>query len=57
MNLAEILSFLPYGKYALYIWLSYGITFILIVGLFVRASINHKKIHNQLKNKYAREND
>ena len=57
MNLAEILSFLPYGKYALYIWLSYGITFILIVGLFIRTSINHKKIRNQLKNKYAREND
>ena len=57
MNLAEILSFLPYGKYALYIWLSYGITFILIVGLFVRTSINHKKIRNQLKNKFTREND
>ena len=57
MTLAETLSFLPYGEYALYIWLSYGITFILIVGLFVRASINYKKIRSQLKNKYAREND
>ena len=57
MTLAETLSFLPYGKYALYIWLSYGITFILIVGLFVRASINHKKIHRQLKQKFSREND
>ena len=57
MSLAETLSFLPYGQYALYIWLSYGLTFILILGLFVRASINHKKIRSQLKNKYAREND
>ena len=57
MTLAETLSFLPYGKYALYIWLSYGITFILIVGLFVRVSTNHKKIRSQLKNKYSREND
>ena len=57
MTLAEILSFLPYGKYAFYIWLSYGITFILILGLFVRASINYKKIRSQLKNKYSREND
>jgi len=57
MNLAESLSFLPYGQYAFYIWLSYGITFILILGLFVRASINYNKIRNQLKNKYAREND
>jgi len=57
MTLAETLSFLPYGEYALYIWLSYGITFILIVGLFVRASTNYKKILSQLKNKYSREND
>ena len=57
MTLAETLSFLPYGKYALYIWLSYGITFILILGLFMRASINYKKIRNRLKNKYSREND
>ena len=57
MTLAETLSFLPYGKYALYIWLSYGITFILILGLFMRASINYKNIRNRLKNKYSREND
>ena len=57
MSLAETLSFLPYGQYALYIWLSYAITFILIVGLFVRASINYKNVLIQLKNKYAREND
>ena len=57
MTLAETLSFLPSVKYALNIWLSYGLTFILILGLFVRASINYKKIRSQLKNKYAREND
>ena len=57
MTLAETLSFLPFGQYALYIWLSYGVTFILILGLFVRASINYKKIRSQLKNKYVREND
>ena len=57
MSLAETLSFLPYGQYAFYIWLSYSLTFILILGLFLRASINYKKIRIQLKNKYAREND
>ena len=57
MSLAETFSFLPYGQYAIYIWFSYGITFILILGLFVRASMNYKKIRTQLKNKYAREND
>ena len=57
MTLAETLSFLPYGQYALYILPSYGITFILILGLFLRASTNYTKIRIQLKNKYAREND
>jgi len=57
MSLAETFSFLPYGQYALYIWLSYGVTFILIMGLFIRSSINYKKIRIQLKNKYIREND
>tara|TARA_B100001964_G_scaffold164094_1_gene180090 strand:+ start:216 stop:389 length:174 start_codon:yes stop_codon:yes gene_type:complete len=57
MTLAEALTYLPYGKYAFYIWLSYGVTFLVIAELFVRASRNHKKVHFDLKNKYAREDD
>ncbi len=57
MTLAEALSFLPYGKYAFYIWLSYGVTFLVIAELFIRTSRNHKKVLATLKNKYAREND
>jgi heme exporter protein D len=57
MTLAETLSFLPYGKYAFYIWLSYGVTFLVIAELFVRTFRNHKKVHFDLINKYAREDD
>ena len=51
MSLAETFSFLPYGHYAFYIWLSYGITFILILGLFVRASITVSYTHLTLPTK------
>jgi heme exporter protein D len=57
MTLAETLSFLPYGEYAFYIWLSYGVTFLVIAELFFRTSRNHKKVFATLKNKYAREDD
>jgi len=57
MILAESLSFLPYGKYAFYIWLAYGVTFLVIADLFIRTSKNHKKVLITLKNKYAREDD
>jgi|TARA_B100000929_G_scaffold33850_1_gene24550 heme exporter protein D len=57
MTLAETLTYLPYGKYAFYIWLSYGVTFLVIAELFVRTSRNHKKVLVVLTNKYAREDD
>ncbi len=57
MTLAETLSFLPYGEYAFYIWLSYGVTFLVIAELFIRTSRSHKKVFATLKNKYAREDD
>ncbi len=57
MTMIEVFSFLPYGKYAFYIWLAYGVTFFIIIDLFVRTSKNHKKVHFYLKNKYARRND
>ncbi len=55
MTIAEYFEFLPYGKYAFYIWLSYLITFITITVLFVRTKSIHKKIINELNIKYSRE--
>ncbi len=55
MTIAEYFEFLPYGKYAFYIWLSYLVVFITIAILFIRTSSIHKKTFSQLRIKYSRE--
>ncbi|ABL02402.1 hypothetical protein Rmag_0660 [Candidatus Ruthia magnifica str. Cm (Calyptogena magnifica)] len=55
MILAEYFSFLPYGKYAFYIWFSYLTTLIVIATLFIRTHSIHKNAIKQLRIKYLRE--
>jgi heme exporter protein D len=55
MTLAEYFSFLPYGKYAFYIWFSYLTTFLIIANLFIRTKIIHKNTIKQLRIKYSRD--
>lgn len=55
MTFVEYFSFLPFGKYAFYVWSAYGVTFITVATLFVRAKTNHKKTLASLASKYARE--
>ena len=57
MTLVEYFSFLPYGKYAFYVWLAYGVAFFTVLSLFLSARRNHKKTIAILKNKYSRSND
>ena len=54
MTLAEYFSFLPYGKYAFYIWFSYLMTFAVIATLFIRTRSIHKKTIKNLRIKYSR---
>ena len=37
MTLVEYFSFLPYGKYAFYVWFAYGVAFITVLTLFINA--------------------
>ncbi|WP_190600076.1 heme exporter protein CcmD [Candidatus Vesicomyidisocius sp. SY067_SCS001] len=55
MTLAEYFSFLPYGKYAFYIWFSYLMTLIVIATLFIRTYSIHKNVIEHLRIKYLRE--
>ena len=57
MTLVEYFSFLPYGKYAFYVWFAYGVAFITVLFLFINAKRNHKNTILKLKNKYLRSND
>ncbi len=55
MTLAEYFSFLPYGKYAFYIWFSYLMTLAVVATLFIRARSIHKNTIKQLRIKYSRD--
>jgi heme exporter protein D len=55
MTIVEYFSFLPFGKYAFYVWSAYGVAFITVATLFIRAKIIHKKTLVSLVNKYERE--
>ena len=57
MTMVEYFSFLPYGKYAFYVWLAYGVSTLIVIFLFIGARKNHNKALNSLKNKYSRVND
>ena len=54
MTMVEFFSFLPYGKYAFYVWLAYGVSALTIITLFVTARRNHLKTLSSLSNKYSR---
>ena len=54
MTMVEFFSFLPYGKYAFYVWLAYGISTITIITLFVSARRNHTNTLLSLTNKFSR---
>jgi heme exporter protein D len=56
-QVVEFFSFLPYGKYGFYIWLSYIICFIVLAVLVYKSAKLHNKTLNILKLKYARENE
>ncbi|MFM1606231.1 MAG: heme exporter protein CcmD [Candidatus Pseudothioglobus sp.] len=57
MTMVEYFSFLPYGKYAFYVWLAYGVATLTVIFLFIGARRNHNNTLNSLKNKYSRGND
>ena len=57
MTMVEYFSFLPFGKYAFYVWLAYGVATLAVIFLFIGARRNHNNAIKSLKNKYSRGND
>ncbi|MCH9645414.1 MAG: heme exporter protein CcmD [Proteobacteria bacterium] len=51
----DIFAQLAFDKYASYIWFSYGLTFITIAFLFLRAKTAHRDTIKQLRIKYSRD--
>ena len=53
MTMVEYFSVLPYGKYAFYVWLAYGVSSMTIIALFISAKRNHSETILSLKNKFS----
>ena len=53
MTMVEYFSFLPYGKYAFYVWLAYGVSALTVITLFINSKRNHTKTILSLKNKFS----
>ena len=53
MTMVEFFSFLPYGKYAFYVWFAYGVSAVTIITLFISAKRNHYNTLLSLANKYS----
>jgi len=54
MTFVEYFSFLPYGKYAFYVWSSYLMTFLLIGSMFYTTRKIRIRAFRELKIKYTR---
>ena len=53
MTMVEFFSFLPYGKYAFYVWFAYGVSAVTIITFFISAKRNHYNTLLSLANKYS----
>lgn len=56
MQFESIDAFLNMGGYAFYVWLSYGVSAILLILLFLSSKANHQKTIKQIAMRQKREN-
>lgn len=55
MHFESLSAFLDMGGYAFYVWLSYGVTFILLLGITVISVRKRKQLINQIRAKQTQE--
>ena len=54
-NFNSFADFLAMGVYGLYVWLSFGLTFVVLLGLWFISSRQQQQFHQQLRVRIARE--
>jgi heme exporter protein D len=54
-NFASFADFLAMGNYALYVWLSFGLTFVVLIGLWYLSTRQQQQFQQQLRVRMARE--
>ncbi|ENC9555025.1 heme exporter protein CcmD [Aeromonas hydrophila] len=55
MHFASFSDFLAMGGYAFYVWLSFGLTLLCLVGIVISTRMKTRVLLGELRNKQARE--
>lgn len=55
MHFESLSDFLAMGGYAFYVWLSYGVTFTLLIGLTVVSVRKRRNLIDEIRSKQARD--
>ncbi|WP_421332997.1 heme exporter protein CcmD [Aeromonas sp. 603607] len=55
MHFASFSHFLAMGGYAFYVWLSFGLTLLCLVGIIISTRMKTRRLFNELRSKQARE--
>ena len=55
MHFASFSDFLAMGGYAFYVWLSFGLTLLCLVGIVMSTRMKTRALLGELRNKQARE--
>ena len=55
MHFASFSDFMAMGGYAFYVWLSFGLTLLCLVGIVISTWLKTRSLLGELRNKQARE--
>lgn len=55
MHFASFSDFMAMGGYAFYVWLSFGLTALCLVGIVISTKLKTRSLLNELRNKQVRE--
>lgn len=55
MHFASFSDFMAMGGYAFYVWLSFGLTLLCLVGIVISTRLKARSLLGELRNKQARE--
>ncbi|HHQ4570292.1 TPA: heme exporter protein CcmD [Aeromonas veronii] len=55
MHFASFSNFMAMGGYAFYVWLSFGLTLVCLVGIIISTRMKTRSLLGELRSKQARE--
>lgn len=55
MHFVSFSDFMAMGGYAFYVWLSFGLTLLCLVGIVISTRLKTRSLMGELRNKQARE--